>query len=571
MKKIRSYFILILAAAILSSCSGLNKMKKNAGLVNYDVVPEVLETHAGTVEVTIKGTFPDKYFDKNTVLEATPVLVYQGGETAFEPVSVQGENVQGNNEVIRIAGGNFNYNSKVPFNDEMRDSDLMLRLKATRKGTTLDFDPVKLADGVIATSTLVGSYAKPISMKDNFQRIIPEDKMADIHFLINMANIRNTELKSEDVEALKKYLEMVNKDARMEFKGTSVSAYASPDGELDFNEKLANKRAETAGKYIKQEFDKIKIEDIKKENFLTSKYTAEDWEGFKTEVTNSSIEDKDLILRVLSMYSDPVVREREIKNMTAAFEVLKVDILPKLRRSKLVVNVDKVGRSDTEILEAINSDPTILNIEELLYAGTLTEDFNEKLKYYEIAATQVPKCIRAHNNVGYANVALGNVDEAKAAFEKAQAIQNNDVVKNNLGFVALLQGDNDKAEELFTSMTSSTAESRFGLGTIAIMRAEYDKAVNFFGNDPSLNNALALVLKGDLNKAKVMLDGMEMCKCGTPSYLKAVIGARMDNKDYTLNSLREAVEFKADWKAYASTDIEFAKFAADDAFMAIIQ
>ncbi|HUS87608.1 MAG TPA: hypothetical protein VMW76_10235 [Bacteroidales bacterium] len=571
MKKIRSYFILVLAAAILSGCSGLNKMKKNAGLVNYDVVPEVLETHAGIVEVTIKGTFPDKYFDKNTVLEATPVLVYEAGETAFESVSVQGESAQANNEVIRYTGGNFTYTSTVPFQKEMSVSDLMLRLKATRKGTSLDFDPVKLADGVIATSTLVESQARPIYMKDNFQRIIPEDKMADIHFLINMANIRNTELKSEDIEALKNYLAMVSEDDRMEFKGTSVSAYASPDGELDFNDKLANKRAETAVKYIIQEFEKIKIEDINKENFLTSKYTAEDWEGFQTEVTNSSIEDKDLILRVLSMYSDPVVREREIKNMAAAFEVLKEDILPKLRRSKLVINVDKVGRSDAEILETINSDPTVLDIEELLYAGTLTDDFNEKLKYYEIAATQVPKCIRAHNNVGYANVALGNVDEAKAAFERAQAIQNNDVVKNNLGFVALLQGDNDKAEEFFTSMTSSTAESRFGLGTIAIMRAEYDKAVNFFGNDPSLNNALALVLKDDLNKAKVMLDGMEMCKCGRPSYLKAVVGARMDNKDYTMNSLREAVEFNADWKAYAATDIEFAKFAEDDAFKAIIQ
>jgi hypothetical protein len=296
-------------------------MKKNAGLVNYDVVPEVLETHAGIVEVTIKGTFPDKYFDKNTVLEATPVLVYDAGETAFESKSVQGETVQDNFEVIRNSGGSFSYTGKVPFKDEMRVSDLMLRLKATRKGTSLDFDPVKLADGVIATSTLVDSDARPIMMKDNFQRIIPEDKMADIHFLINMANIRNTELTSDDIKALREYLAMVNGDERMQFKGTAVSAYASPDGELDFNEKLANKRAETAGNFIKQEFNKVKIEDINKENFLSSKYTAEDWDGFKTEVTNSTIEDKDLILRVLSMYSDPVVREREIKNMAAAYEV----------------------------------------------------------------------------------------------------------------------------------------------------------------------------------------------------------------------------------------------------------
>lgn len=571
MKKIKSYFILFIVAAVLSSCSGLNKMKKNASMVNYNVVPEVLETHAGTVDITIKGNFPEKYFDKNTVLEATPVLTYEGGETAFEKVTVQGENVQANNEVISYTGGSFTYTNSVPFTEEMRVSDLVLRIKATRKTTSLDFDPVKLADGVIATSTLVESHPMPIAMKDNFQRIIPEDKMADIHYLINMANIRNTELKSEDIDALKEYLKLVKENDRLEFTGTTVSSYASPDGELDFNDKLAGKRGETATKYVKSEFTKSKIEDITKDAFLTSQSTAEDWEGFKVEVGNSNIEDKELILRVLSMYSDPVVREREIKNMASAFEALKEDVLPRLRRSKITVNVNKIGRSDEEIIEAINSDPSVLNIEELLYAATLTKDTKEQLKYYEIAAGQVPKCIRAHNNVGVSNMKLGEIDAAKAAFEKAQAIQNNDVVKNNLGFVALVQGDNDKAEEYFTSMTTSTKESRFGLGVIAIKRGEYDKAVNFFGNEANINNALALTLKGDLNKAKAMLDGMEMCKCGRPSYLKAVIGARMDNMDYAVTSLREAIGFNAEWKEYAKKDIEFAKFAEDDAFKAVIQ
>jgi hypothetical protein len=546
-------------------------MKKNASLINYDVVPEVLETHAGTVEVTIKGTFPEKYFDKNTVLEATPVLTYEGGETAFEAVNVQGENVTENFKVINYTGGNFTYTSTVPYNENMMVSDLVLRVKANRKGTVLDFDPIKLADGVISTSTLVEDHAQPIPMKDNFKRIIPEDKMADIHYLINMASIRPNELKSEDINALKEYLLLVKGDDRLEFTGTTISSYASPDGELDFNEKLVGKRAEASTKYVKSEFEKTKIEDISKEMFLSSQLTAEDWEGFKLEVGNSNIQDKELILRVLSMYSDPVVREREIKNMAAAFEVLKSDILPKLRRSKITVNVNKIGRSDEEILAAINSDPTVLNIEELLFAATLTTDLNEQLKYYEIAANQVPKCIRAHNNVGVTNMKLGKIDAAKTAFEKAQAIQNNDMVKNNLGFVALVQGENDKAVEYFTSMTTSTKESRFGLGTIAIKNGEYDKAVNFFGNEASINNALALVLKGDLNKAKVMLDGMTMCQCGTPSYLKAVVGARMDNAEYALSGLREAVEFNENWKAYAMKDVEFAKMATTDAFKAIVE
>ncbi|MCA1757562.1 MAG: tetratricopeptide repeat protein [Bacteroidales bacterium] len=571
MKKIKSYLILFIAAAVMSSCSGLNKMKTNADQVNYKIVPEVLETHAGEVEVTIQGTFPEKYFDKNTVLEATPVLTYQGGETAFESVKVQGEKVQDNFKVISYEGGNFSYSGTVPFKDEMRVSDLVLRITATRKGTSLDFDAKKLADGVIATSTLVDADPRPIAMTDNFQRIVPEEMIADIHFLINMANIRSNELKEEDINTLKEYLETVKGDERMEFKGTAISAYASPDGEIDFNDKLSKKRAETALEYIKREFEKAQIEDVNKESFLESRSTAEDWEGFREEVSKSNMADKELILRVLSMYSDPVVREREIKNISAAFETLKTDILPKLRRSKIIVNVDKIGRTDDEILEAINGDASVLGLEELLYAGTLTEDLNEQLEYYKIAAERFPKCLRAHNNIGVTEMHLGNIDAAEAAFEKAQAIQNNDMVKNNLGYVALAQGDIAEAEELFNSVATPTMESRSGQGIIAIMNGEYDKAVNLFGNDPSVNHALALVLKGDLNRAKSMLDGMEMPVNGSGSYLKAVVGARMDNADYMLDGLREAVRFNPDWAAYAAKDVEFAKFAGNEALAAIIQ
>ena len=572
MKKIRSYFILVIAAAIMTGCSGLNKMKQNYDQVKYEVIPEVLETHAGTVDLTIKGTFPEKYFDKNVVLEATPVLVYTGGETQFEKVALQGEKVQANNEVIMNAGDNFTYTSSVPFDEAMRRSELILRVTGTKKSNTVDFDPLKLADGVIATSTIVETgKPMPIFMADNFKRIIPEERIADIHYLINMANIRNTELKSEDIAALKEYLSLVNTEEDLEFIDMLVSAYASPDGPLDFNDKLASKRLESASKYIKREFEKSEIEDINKEGFVKSQATAEDWEGFKTEVQNSNIEDKDLIIRVLSMYSDPAVREQEIKNMASAFEVLKEQVLPTLRRSKLIVNVNKIGRSDEEILEQINSDPTVLDLEELLYAATLTDDLEEQLKYYEITAKQNPKCLRAHNNVASVELELGDVDAAKAALEKAKAIKNDDVVKNNLGFLALMQGNIDEAEEYFTSMTSSTDESKYGLGSIAIINGDYDRAVNYFDNEPSFNNALAHILKGDLSKAKNMLDNMEMCKDGGTSYLKGVIGARMDNKDYMIEGLREAITFNPDWAGYVLEDVEFAKFFNDADFLSLVQ
>jgi tetratricopeptide (TPR) repeat protein len=571
MKKFRSYFILILVAAVLSSCSGLNKMKKNSNLIKYEVTPKVLEAHAGMVNVTIKGTFPANYFDKKTTVTATPVLTYAGGEIAFEKVQVvQGESVQANNKVINVTGGDFTYTSSIPYKDAMKISELVLRVKAVRGTKSLDFDPVKLADGVIATSTLVEKHGRPIMMKDNFVRIIPEVQTADINYLINRSDVLSKELKAEDIALLKEYIKSVSTDPNRQFKTADISSYASPDGTMKINEPLSKKRGETADKFIKKEFGKI--EAAKANGFFNEKTTPEDWDGFKTEVEKSTMQDKDLILRVLSMYSDPDVREKEIKNMTAAFELLKTDILPKLRRSKMMINVDKVGRSDEQILSQMKSDPKVLSLEEMLYSATLTKDLNEQLKFYQAAAESYPKCIRAQNNIGYTYMALDKTDQAIAAFEAAKAIQNNDVVKNNLGFGSLVKGDLVKAEEYFTSMTAATTESKWGLGVIAITKGEYDKAVNFFGTEPCFNAALALVLKGDVNKAKLMLDGMkELCKCGKPSYLKAIIGARLDDRNYMLNNLREAIGFKPEWKAYAKTDLEFGKFFNDDTFKSTVQ
>jgi hypothetical protein len=459
MKKFRSYFILILAATVMTSCSGLNKMKTNSNLIKYEVTPKVLETHAGVVTVTIKGTFPASYFDKKTTVTATPVLTYAGGEIAFDKVQVlQGESVQSNNKSIPYNGGDFTYTSTIPYKEAMKISELVLRVKAVRGSKSLDFDPVKLADGVIATSTVVEKHGKAVMMKDNYVRITPEAQAADINYLINKSDIRSTELKAEDIALLKEYIKTVSTDTNRQFKNALISSYASPDGKFELNEKLSGNRGTSADKFIKKEFGKV--EAAKAAGFFDSKTTAEDWDGFKTEVEKSTLQDKELILRVLSMYADPEVREKEIKNMSSAFEALKTDILPRLRRSKMMVNVDKVGRSDEQILAQMKSDPKVLSLEEMLYSATLTKDLNDQLKSYQAAAESNPKCIRAHNNIGYTYMALGKTDEAVAAFEAAKALQNNDMIKNNLGFCSLVKGDLVKAEEYFTSMTAATAESK---------------------------------------------------------------------------------------------------------------
>ena len=571
MKKIRSYFILILAASFLSGCAGLNKMKKEAGDINYEVTPKVLEAHGGLVNVTIKGTFPEKYFNKKATLALTPVLTYAGGETAFDKVQVlQGEKVMANNKVISYSGGDFTYTSAIPYTDAMKRSELVLRTNASMGNKSLDFDPLKLADGVIATSTLVEKDAKGSIMPDQYVRIVPETKVADINYVINQAVVRSSELKRDDVVALKDYIVAADADPNKEIKSAVTSSYASPDGKFDQNEKLSGRRGVSADKVLKNEFKKIEV--AKEDGFFSTITTAEDWEGFKTEVENSSIPDKDLILRVLSMYSDPDVREREIRNMSAAFEVLKTDILPKLRRSKLIVNVDNIGRTDEQILAQMRSDPKVLSLEEMLHAGALTSDLNEKLAFYKSTADAHPKCVRAHNNVAVTYLYLGKPDDAIAALDKAKAIANNDVVKSNTAFAYILKGDIAKAEELFNSMTATTPESRYGLGIVAITKGEYDKAVNSFGNEASNNLALAQILKGDVNRAKTTLESLTgEAKTALTSYLKAIVGSRLDDKAYTLNALKEAASLSPELRAAMKNDIEFAKYFSDSSFAGLFQ
>jgi tetratricopeptide (TPR) repeat protein len=541
-------------------------MSKNANLVTYEITPKVLETHAGIVAAQVKATYPEKYFDKKTTLKITPVLTYTGGETVFdELLYTQGEAVLGNNKSIAKTGGTASWSGDVAYKPEMKVSEFILRIDASRKDKTLAFAPIKLADGVIATSTLFEYHPMPLSLKDTYQRIVPEQKIADILYSINRADIKTSELKAADITALKDYVAMTALNDRMAVKGFTTSSYASPDGPLTLNEKLSVERGKAAEKYLKKEYGKMP----ELTNLFSSKTTAEDWDGFKTLVQESSLADKDLILRVLSMYQDPVVREKEIKNMSTAYLALADEILPQLRRSKFIVDVDLIGLSDEEIIAAIKGDASALTFEQMLYAATLTTDVNEQLKYYEMATVKDPKDYRGWNNVGWAYLNMGKADEAMVAFEKAKALKNDDVVKNNMGFAALLKEDFKGASEYFGSMSAATPESKFGLGTIALHDGKYDQAVNLLGDKPSMNLALAQLLKGDINKAKTTMDAVPPCKCGAPSYLKAVIAARLDNKDGVLNNLREAIGYNTDWKNYAMTDLEFAKYFTDDAFITL--
>jgi hypothetical protein len=578
---LKPFVLLVLVAVLFSGCAGLQKMKRNANQIQFKVTPEVLETHAGEVDLTIDGRFPAKYFNKKATLTATPVLSYEGGEKEFSPVTLQGEKVQGNNRVISLnAGGTFSYKDGVEYNEVMRRSELVMNIRASRGARSLDFNPVKIADGVIATSTNVANYPKPIlgvrreannSGKydpniDPFQRIVPDEMLADIHYQINRANLSNEEISKEEVRKLLEYTQTANKEERINLQNIEVSAYASPDGSIDFNTELASKRKDTSSEFLSKRLRQLGVDMS-----LRTKYTPEDWEGFKEKVEKSNIQDKELILRVLSMYSDPEVREREIRNLSETFTALADDILPQLRRAKLLTSVELVGKSDEELMALAKSDPASLNPAELLYAATLFNSLEEQLGIYNSFIKVYPNDWRGPNNAGYILVKQMNYTAAKPLFEKAETLKNNEpVIKNNLGAIALYENRVKDAETLFGAASGAGEEVNYNLGIVSIKKGSYDQAVKYFKNYQDVNTALAKILTGDNNGALRDLEAFDQPKCFMKEYLKAVIGARTARENLVFDSLKAAAQINPEMKQRAKTDVEFAKYFNDSRFQAVV-
>jgi len=569
--KLKKLASAVIAVVILSSCGGITKMKDTASTVKHSVTPSPLEMHGGNVDLTINTTFPGKYFNKKAMMVVTPVLTYEGGEAAYDSVVFQGEQVEANYTAIPFENGKtVTYSGSVPYVEDMKDSELKLRAYAQVKSKIVELPDIKIADGVMATANLVQVDPKPILIGDKYERIVPEKYEADIHYVINKANVRSKELKADDIKELEQKVADASANERIEIKNAAISAYASPDGPEDLNDKLSGKRGGSAKGYFSKLLKKSKVEKASDDSFLSIVATPEDWEGFKTLMEQSDIKDKDLVLRVLSMHQDPVVREKEIKNIAETFEEIKDKILPELRRSKLIVNIDKVGYSDEELIALVKSNPDTLNKEEILRAASLLADKEEQLTAYQKASENFPKCFRAANGIGYVQVKMGDVDAAKASFEKAKELQDGDVINNNLGVVALLQGDKATAEELFTSAMGAGDVVSYNMGIIKVIDGDYNAAVNYFGNGCNFNAALAKLLNSAQEDALNTLNCIEE-QAALDYYLKAVIGARMDNSDMVFSNLRSAVGKDASLKETAKSDIEFANFKTDEAFTSIVE
>ncbi|MBD3589752.1 tetratricopeptide repeat protein [Bacteroides sp. GM023] len=560
-KKLYLPLLMAMIVALFSSC---NKKMGPLSADYFTVTPQVLEAVGGKVPATINGKFPEKYFNKKAVVEVTPVLKWNGGEAKGQPATFQGEKVEGNDQSISYKmGGSYTMKTSFDYVPEMAKSELFLEFKATIGKKVVTIPAVKVADGVISTSELVNNTlgnANPALGEDAFQRIIKEKHDANIMFLIQQANIRSSELKT--AKEFNQEVANVNEAANKKISNIEVSSYASPDGGVSLNTTLAENREGNTTKMLSKDLKKAKIDAP-----IDAKYTAQDWEGFQELVSKSNIQDKELILRVIAMYQDPAQRESEIKNISAVYKELANTILPQLRRSRLTLNYEIIGKSDEEISKLASSNPSELNVEELLYAATLTNDPAKQEAIYAQATKQFPNDYRAYNNLGKLAYQAGNIDKAESYFKKAASVNASPEVNMNLGLITLMKGDKAAAEAYF-GKAAGTKELGESMGNLYIAQGQYERAVNSFGDSKTNSAALAQILAKDYNKAKNTLANVERPDAYT-DYLMAVLGARTNNSSMVTSSLKSAVAKDPSLAKKAATDLEFAKFFTNADFMSI--
>jgi tetratricopeptide (TPR) repeat protein len=566
---LKAYSVIAVASVALASCGGLGKMAKNFDDLNNKVDPDPLIVKGDSVALNITGKIPANYFHKKVLVDVTPTIEYDGNTDQFKVISFQGESAVGNGIVVKKAEGkSYNYNDKVPFKPGMEQSEVFVSGLGKQGSKTKDLPKIQIATGVITTPYLVQSDDKAILAKDKFTRTTEHTVETEIKYLVNSSAVRPGELRSESFNALKKFAKESAKDETVQFDGVTIQAYASPEGELSLNNRLADQRANSAKQAIEREMraNKIKVAD----NFYKLEPKGEDWEGFKKLMKASTIKDKDLILRVLEMYSDNEKREKEIRNLAETFLVLKEEILPPLRRSQIALAYSKVGKSDEVIAELAKNDPDALNVEEILYAATLTDDLNEKLRIYQAAEKNFPNDFRPSNNVGYIFMLQNKVSEAEAKFEKSNNIKENPEATNNLGVIARLKGDRRKAAEMYKKAMAAGPDVKYNMGIVNIQDGDYSGAITNMGSANTFNVALAKLLNGDTSGASSALSNSTEKDSAEGLYLAAIIGARNNDSAMALTNLKKAVDKDSSLKAKAAKDLEFRKLFNDTEFKNIV-
>lgn len=559
-------FLALAGSLVLTSCSKLGELSAD----NFTVTPSPMEAVGGKVPVTINGRFPEKYMKKKAVVTVTPVLRYGSEFADGQSATFQGEKVQGNDtEISYKLGGNYTMRSSFTYVPAMQKSELYLTFKAKVGNKEVNIPDVKVNDGVLATSALISSTAASTNGQeaaDKYQYAIKQTKQAQIKYLINQANIRNSELKSTSVQDFVKTLKDIKADQKgLMLENIEVSAYASPDGGMKLNSALAQNREKSSKGYVNKQLKAAKLDAD-----VDSKYTAEDWDGFQELVSQSNIQDKDVILRVLSMYNDPEEREKQIRNLSAGFKELADEILPELRRARMTINYNLIGRSDDKIQAQYKEDASKLSVEELLYSATLTENADEQKDIYTTTTKQYPDDYRAYNNLATLAFKQGNINEAKSYLDQAAAKDANAAEVNaNKALVALTEGKNTEARDYLSKATTAQNYNEI-LGNLQVAVGNYAQAATALKGVKSNSAALAQILNKDYASASNTLKSIASPD-GTTSYLKAIVAARTNQENAVVSNLKEAFAKDASLKERAQKDLEFVNFFNNSSFQSLIK
>jgi len=556
--------IVALFFTIFSSCSMIKELE-------YEVTQDPLHMKGGDVTLQINGKFIEKGLNAKAVAEITPIFFCNdGNEIPFQTEIYQGPKAAGNGKVVPSTGLQFSYTSTIPYQKSMDEGEVKVKVLVKMGSKTEDIMSPKIADGTIITSKLIVLDDHVISSSEcNFKRINSFTKSATINFSKGKHNISSKELKDSDVKGLLNFISSsMDEGSRIDIKSIQISSFASPEGEVDLNDNLAQDRGNSTMKSLISKSKRMKFDLGKESSFYNVVSKGEDWEGFKTEVSKTDNEDKDLILRVLQMTPDLNKREKEIRNMAKSYAFLEKKVLPQLRRSIITVNYDQVGYSDDELKNLVATNPDTLSLEEIIQATLNEQDMNTQLKNYNNAARIYPNDWRIKNNAGCIMYMMGDNDGASKSFEEALAITDNNIVSNNVAAVKHISNgkSTDEIKSLFES--SNTTESKYNIGLIQIEEGKYEESITSMGDTKSYNYALANILAEHYDEASDAIDDLEI-KDAKSFYLKAIIGARTSNTEMVMENLKTSFEKDASLKDMAKKDREFIKFFENSDFLSI--
>ena len=550
--------ITLVAASLLflAGCTGLGSMEKEIEALGLQATPEPLILRGDQVELKIEGKFPPKYFAKKVSMEATPVLTWEGGAAEYDAQGFQGEDAAGNFQVIPFeAGKSFVYEASVPFDAAMEDAaELAVRISGTQGNKSATFDPVVIGAGVITTPLWVQSDDQFIAVPDAYKRVISYTQEATVNYSVNASGVRGSELRDADWQELKTLIKLAASADSVTLTGVNIESYASPEGEITLNEDLASDRAGSAAKAMANELKRSKI--ATNDAFYNESPKGEDWNGFKSLMKASSIADKDLILRVLEMYSDKNKREEEIRNIAKTYKEIEKDILPELRRSQMAVSYDVEGYTDEELIAMSMESPQMLTADELLFAATLFESVNDKLTVFENAMRLHTTDFRAYNNAGWCLTEMGRNTQAKELFNQALTLDRNKAVLNNVAAIKRQEGDVDGAMKLLNEANGAGPEVAYNKGIILIQKGDYPSAISNMGRSSTVNVALAKMLNGDASGAKTTLENAGD-DSAVASYLMAVACARLGDANGVKVHLAEALAKDPGLRAKSEKDLEF--------------